>query len=341
MDYIHEILKIATTEPKKAVLATIIDVEGSAYRKEGAAMLIQEDGETIGVISGGCLENDLQERAKLLLEGESQCIVYDLKSEDDLSWGKGAGCNGVIRILLECIDDRLRKHLSRLHDLLQNGKDVFILKQLGKNFSVSNYLFFTEDTETFGEWAGAVPKQIDAIAAQEKSGLVWVNELSSYVYVQRFEPKPRLIIFGAGSDAVPLSHFASRTGFSVIVSDWREALCNRWRFPDADQLIIAFPREAATKIYFSPRDFVVLLTHQFQQDQELLKLLLQQNLRYIGVIGSKERTKRLLGDQEIPPHVHSPVGLSIGAEGPEEIAISILAELIQLTKLRSPQKVRA
>ncbi|MED0715627.1 XdhC family protein [Aeribacillus composti] len=111
--------------------------------------------------------------------------------------------------------------------------------------------------------------------------------------------------------------------------------------PIRDQLIIAFPREAATKISFSPRDFVVLLTHQFQQDQELLKLLLQQNLRYIGVIGSKERTKRLLGDQEIPRNVHSPVGLSIGAEGPEEIAISILAELIQLKKLRSPQKVRA
>lgn len=256
MDDIHEILKIATTEPKKAVLATIIDVEGSAYRKEGAAMLIQEDGETIGVISGGCLENDLQERAKLLLEGESQCIVYDLKSEDDLSWGKGAGCNGVIRILLECIDDRLRKHLSRLHDLLQNGKDVFILKQLGKNFSVSNYLFFTEDTETFGAWAGAVPKQIDAIAAQEKSGLVWGNELSSYVYVQRFEPKPRLIIFGAGSDAVPLSHFASRTGFSVIVSDWREALCNRWRFPDADQgsAYHRFPAGSGNEnIFFPPR----------------------------------------------------------------------------------------
>lgn len=331
VEYIHDILEVITIPSASDVLATIIHVEGSAYQKEGTSMLIREDGRQIGVLSGGCLENDLVERAKLLREGQSQCIKYDMKSEDDLSWGQGAGCNGVVHVLLECIDDRFRKHLRTLKDFLDRGISVVIIKKFTAKFSVSDYLFYVDDTNMFGEWNVSIPKNIPDLK-NHKSGLVYVEELSSFCYFHCFQPKPRLIIFGAGRDAACLASFAAKTGFSVTVCDWRAALCNKENFPDADQLIVGSLRETVMKLQFTSRDFVVILTHQFQRDQELLQLLIEKDLRYIGVMGSKQRTSRLLNFTELPPQISTPVGLSIGAEGPEEIAISILAELIHLKK---------
>ncbi|OQP13342.1 hypothetical protein B1693_16755 [Geobacillus zalihae] len=147
------------------------------------------------------------------------------------------------------------------------------------------------------------------------------------------------MIFGASPDEVSLASFAAKTGFSVTVCDWREALCNKKIFPNADQLIVGSPQEAVSKLQFTPRDFVVILTHQFQRDKELLQLIVEKDLRYIGVMGSKQRTSRLLNFGELPFQISTPVGLTIGAEGPEEIAISILAELIHVKKMLLKSKV--
>ena len=166
----------------------------------------------------------------------------------------------------------------------------------------------------------------------QKSGILFSNELASNIYTHTFEPKPRLMIFGAGEDVIPLVDLANKTGFSVIVSDWRPALCNKEVFPKADQLIVGFPEESLEKIGFHPTDSAIVVSHNFQRDKEYLQYLLTKEIRYLGVLGSKNRTQRLLEGNIIPPHVKSPIGLSIGAEGPEEIAVSIVAELIQQRK---------
>jgi xanthine dehydrogenase accessory factor len=139
-----------------------------------------------------------------------------------------------------------------------------------------------------------------------------------------------LIIFGAGPDVKPLVSNAADIGFSVILCDWREALCCKKHFPAADRFIVGFPQEILTKLRFLPTDFMILFSHNFKHDQEILLNLPYKKIGYIGVLGPRERTKRLLRKNEIPEWIHSPIGISIGAQGPEEIAISVMAELISV-----------
>ncbi|MBO9131039.1 XdhC family protein [Bacillus sp. 165] len=336
MDNIHKILHSIDCSSRREVFATIIHIEGSAYRKEGTSMLIKEDGTQVGILSGGCLETDLALQVKEVLDkGLSRTLIYDMRDEDDLSWGQGAGCNGVVHVLLEPIDGNMLQHLNKVKTCLEDGKEVMVVKKLTNTWSVSDYLFLTEDGAVFGEWTGILDNEMQHTFRQEKrSGLVFIAELSAYVYLHTFLPKPRLIIFGAGYDAMPLASLASKTGFYVTVSDWREALCNKNKFPEADQCIVGFPKDAITSVKLTPRDFVVILTHHFQRDQELLELLLNKQLRYLGILGSKLRMNRLFKGKEVPSFIKTPVGLPIGAEGPEEIAVSILAQLIQI--LRKP-----
>lgn len=333
MEEMHRILDIGVCE--QDVLATVVHVDGSAYRREGACMLFREDGTQIGLLSAGCLEADVAARVHdVRRKGVSETIVFDMRAEDDLSWGQGAGCNGAVHVLLESIDEQLQKHLKTIKLYLDCGIEVTILKKLNDAGAVSDYLFFA-DGHTFGEWSGHVPEEVKRYTNTEhkKSGLFFVSELSAQIYVHTIWPKSRVIVFGAGMDAIPLVKLAAQSGFSTIVSDWRPALCSRANFPGADELIVAFPEEAFQRIQFTPRDFILILTHQFQRDQQVLQYLLTKPVRYIGVLGSNVRTQRLLGGSDIPSVVKSPVGLAIGAEGPEEIAVSIVAELISLQRL--------
>lgn len=340
MESMHEILNAIYLSSEKDVLATIIHVEGSAYRREGASMLFKEDGTKIGLLSAGCLETDLAYHVHSVIEsGLSQTVIYDMRAEDDLSWGQGAGCNGVIHILLEPIDHLLREHLCRLKFHLDRGDRVTQIKFLDKSSVVSDYLFIVDEQTLFGNWHNGVSLHVRNLIdrfhqSPHKSGITYSSELSSNLYVHSIEPKPRLIIFGAGEDAISLATFANQTGFSCLVSDWRPTLCNEAFFPNADQLLVGFPEEVLNALSFRDSDSVVILTHHFQRDKELLDGLKNKELAYLGVLGSKNRTERLLNGEEIPPEISSPVGLSIGAEGPQEIAISIMAELIQQQKRR-------
>ncbi|OLS40545.1 XdhC family protein [Bacillus sp. MRMR6] len=335
MDGIHEILDAVYLSSEEDVLTTIIHVEGSAYRKEGTSMLIRKDGTKVGLLSAGCLETDLQYRVLENRENmTSHTVVYDMRDEDDLQWGQGAGCNGVIRVLLEPIDACLRDHLSKVKYFLDNGSRVTILKKLSTEHSVSDYLFFADHNQFFGKWHGGVANSVKELITQihnskPKSGVTYCPKLSSEIYNHTFEPKPRLRVFGAGTDAIPLVKLASNAGFSVLVTDWRSDWCTEDNFPDADQLIVGFPSEVIPTLHLTTKDFILILTHNFQRDKEILSYLLEKDLNYIGILGSRARTERLFDGKPIPPQISSPVGMSIGAEGPEEIAISVAAELIQ------------
>ncbi|WP_251550959.1 XdhC family protein [Neobacillus muris] len=334
MDGIHEILQAVCSSIHDDVLATVVRVEGSAYRKEGAMMLFREN-ETIGMISAGCLETDLAWQAQEVKKSrEAKTIVYDMRAEDDLAWGQGAGCNGVIHVLLEPVDIVLREHLSQLQFHLENGDRATMIKKLKEDCSVSDYLFMTDDGQLFGKWHGGISVQLKNIIHQKhitsfKPGIHCFPEISAHLFIQSFEPKPRLFVFGAGPDVIPLVKLASEAGFSVFVSDWREEFCNQVHFPDAQQIIAGFPKETIPYLDLSAQDSVLLLTHHFQRDRELLHLLKDQELKYLGILGPRNRTKRLLDGNEIASQINSPTGLEIGAEGPVEIAISIVAELIQ------------
>lgn len=323
MEDIHELLDAIDLSAAGSVLAAVVKVTGSAYKKEGAAMLVQADGTQIGLLSAGCLEEDLGERLKTTDESYGE-FVYDMRGGDELSWGEGSGCNGVIHVWTDRLDETYIAHLLQLKETLRSGQSVFVIRKRGAQ---PGYLFVPESGSAFGEWEGDVPEDCRVI----ERGMFFSRALDSDVYVHRIHPKRRLIIFGAGPDARPLVSFAARAGFSVIISDWRPAFCSAIHFPAAEKHMIGFPHEVLKTISLKPEDFVLVMTHNFKRDQELIKALKEKELRYFGVLGSRKRTARLFELDTVPQGVTSPAGLFIQAQGAEEIAISIVAQLIQVS----------
>lgn len=305
MDKINIISKAIKTA---GVLITIVRVEGSAYRKPGTMMCFAKDGKQFGMVSASCLESDLKIRAEQLLnhsEHFSEVVVYDMSHEDDLGWGRGAGCNGKVHILLEKVDRELKRNLEILLSYLNDKIPVRMNKSLQ---SVPNKILTTYYPQGYPSF-GATP-----------------NNLSDKeLYVQNFHPQQRLIIFGAGDDVIPLITVAQSVGFEVFVWDWRPDLLDLKRLRQATYFTDI---EAMT---FYPSDYVVVMTHDFQHDQKIIQQLLwHQTFQYVGVLGPKKRMQRLLNKKSVPSWIHNPVGLSIKAEGPEEIAISIIAEIIKV-----------
>jgi xanthine/CO dehydrogenase XdhC/CoxF family maturation factor len=346
METIYPILDWLRHHDRPCVLATIIRVEGSAYRKEGTSMLLLDDGSQVGLLSGGCLEEDLAAHAgQVLAGGLSHTVIYDMRAEDDLSWGQGTGCNGLVHVLLEPVGAWLREQLLRVESCLEQRKSVISIRKLNHNFGTDRITFLTGSGDAFGH------EPSDILLAEGagdpvrpdwgRTGRpVFLRTDRTSLYFQRYDPKPRLIIFGAGPDAKPLVQLASQTGFSVTLCDWREAMCSRERFPLADEIIVGPPEETAAALKLDSRDAVVLMTHHFQHDRALAEKLLHRELLYLGILGPRRRTSRLMGEREIPKHVRSPVGLPIGAEGPEEIAVSIMADIVGKLRLTSEERTR-
>jgi xanthine dehydrogenase accessory factor len=339
---LYEILDVVIRSDKSPlVIATIIKVEGSSYKKEGSSMLFLVNHSKVGMITAGCLEEELAERAKQVWEiGEPCTVRYDMSSEDDLSWGQGAGCNGVLTVLLEPVKDELIQNLFTLKECLDAKKIVTRIIQFTKEFELKEDLYVVDDGTSFG--SGDINHDyVKNLIKRRKSyevekGIKTIEQSTDIFFINQIVPKPCLYLFGAGEDARPLVSLAARTGFKITVIDWRPALCNKEYFPNAEQFILGTPEEVMKRLTFTPMDFVVIMTHQFQKDQYFLTSLAKEHLFYLGILGPKRRTERLLGFSKVPESIHSPIGLSIGAKGAEEIAISIVGEMID--KMRNPRK---
>jgi xanthine dehydrogenase accessory factor len=281
------------------------------------------------MLSAGCLETDLAIRVQEVFQKqEAIAVQYDLSEETDLSWGQGAGCNGTIDILLEPVTKKLKEDLILVKELLDNYIPVIVCKKLSK---VGEYIFIPKEGQPFGQWSGQIPNRDFNLKCEEKEG--------ESIFQHTYQPKPRLILFGAGPDAKPLVSLAAETGFSVAVCDWRREFCQKKNFPSADRFLVGFPNEFMKKITFSPYDFVVIMSHHFQKDREILLPLLNENIRYLGVLGPRERTKRLLNREGVPDWIYSPIGVNIGAKGPVEIAVSVIAEMIGVWRKPVPKRV--
>ncbi|WP_454191621.1 XdhC family protein [Paenibacillus sp. Marseille-Q7038] len=305
----HDICEAALNEVRPLVLATAVYVEGHAYRKQGVSMLFTEDGGMIGSLSPGCIETDLALRAQEVRRSDKpELVLYDMRPEDDLSWGENIGCGGLLHILLEPIAGDLRWKLTQMKLYLDQGYSVTIRRKWNEQKQDVHYYaekgehpFHTED---------------DSIEA---------------LYSHTYHPKPRLLILGAGDDSITLVKLAASTGFRVTVADWREALCTEKRFPNA-ALLVGFPEEILRAFQIKEQDYLLLMSHQFPKERAFLEQLQHSSYRYLGILGSRFRTSRLLEGLAPFPHLYTPVGLTIGSEGPEEIAIAITAELIAVKR---------
>ncbi len=326
--HIHEIVKQILSSNEPAVLAIIVHVDGSAYRKEGAWMLIRQNQARVGLLSGGCLERDLSIRAERLIgTGKGELVHYDLRAEDDLGWGIGPGCNGIVSIFMRDLDSEFRYNLFHLHEYMQKDEPVLFIQSLSNQ---NEYVFKQKNGELLGSFTDETPLDHDELLRMSPPFFNYakMHYNRKPIYKQLLWRQPRLYLFGAGEDARPLAKLATENGYSVQIIDWRPALCTEEFFPTASSLHVGDILSFISTSSFTPLDSVIVMTHSFERDQAILHMLKDYRLLYLGVLGSKQRMARLL-KQPHPSFLHSPAGLDIAADGPGEIAVSIVAQLIQ------------
>lgn len=341
----------------RAVLATIVNVKGSTYRRPGARMLIREDGTTVGALSSGCLEADVAERAKNIMgTPDPMTVSYDLTSPEEDVWGLNQGCNGVIHILLEPLPLSARSdHLAFIANALaeaRSGIIATVFRVEGElRARVGTHLYLHEDGKVSEDVKNpalcAVLTEDSLHALRTKTSAVKEYRFTEGIaeaFVEVIKPPLPLTIFGAGEDAVPLARLAGEIGWNVTVVDHRPAFLTATRFPTAHALLSIRPEEVTAKMHFGPSDVVAILTHHFMHDLELLRALLPSPALYVGLLGPSKRAGMLLEklrESGFTPtarqlsRLHNPIGLNIGAESPEEIALSVLSEIQAFVSGRS------
>jgi len=331
----YSVIQSIASSTAQNFLATIIKVEGSAYRKEGTMMLFAEGGGETGLLSGGCVEADIL--ARIEMDQTASHVIYDMRSEDDLSWGQGVGCDGSIHLVIEPVTPLLQQSFCKVKELLDKGIAVSHFKVLDGDCKVTHSFFISEKGESFGE----KPPHLMDVLQCGNNALIKQTDSCGYIFRTDYSVPPRLIIYGAGPDVAPVVRYAKGAGFQLILADWREGLCNKEKFPLADEFVLGGPIEAMEKIQASASDFMLIMTHNFAKDQELMNYLLLKEWKFVGVLGSRKRAERLLAAKPAPSWLHYPVGLAIDAESPEEIAISIVAQLIGIkNKVNKKEKTR-
>ncbi|MGR8953093.1 MAG: XdhC family protein [Gammaproteobacteria bacterium] len=324
------------------VLATIIETQGSTYQKAGARMLISKDGEWHGLLGGGCFEGDLLERARSVFAGaRASTVLYDMRSPDDLVWGLGLGCNGAVRILLQLL--KAEEHFYPLDALAaavendRRGVLITVVESEHPRFPAGRSLLCGKDD--FKQALASWPAELIAAARRVLSAgkphcdAHRVDGHRVSVFYDPIRPLPRLLIVGAGIDAIPLGHCAKALGWRVTIVDHRPAHIQPERFPWAERLAYCPPQNLRDMLPLDRFDALVMMTHSFEYDARYLKIIADSRIPFIGLLGPEARKNRLLeslGDQasRITERVFGPVGLDIGAETPEEIALSIMAGIL-------------
>ena len=349
---IAEALAAADAAREQVVLATVVRTEGSTYRRAGARSLIRRGGRTIGAVSGGCLEADLAARVDdLLAAGRPELVTYDTRAGDDLVWGLGVGCNGRVDVLLEPLAG---EGIARAHTLYTWCRDLiapavlttviavpagsdsvagprvgdrFLLTANGEPISSGLTLDFATQ-RVIADARDALSTRRSAVRAyvQTRDGAGGLEVLHEVI-----APPIARLVCGGGADAVPLVRIANGLGWSVTVSDHRPEYARSERFPGATALLL--DRDEHVVEYPPGRgcDAAVVMAHNYARDLAQLRALLAAGAPYVGVLGPRRRTERMLAelgasDAEMA-RVHAPIGLDLGAETPDEIALAIVAEV--------------
>lgn len=322
-----------------AAAATVVRVHGSAYRREGARMLVRADGTYECALSGGCLEPAVAEAAaRVLATGEPAMVTYDLA--DDSIWGLDIGCSGAVDIRIERIDDDAVT--TAWHDVLLHGAAAVRMTPLS---GVDGRRVVRASGETVGSLSDpAVERLADtrahALLAADASVSATEVVATAEIFFEVQQPSPDLVIFGAGQDAVPLARHAWALGHAVTVVDPRAAYLQPGLFPGASLVHAPFD-ELASAVPLGPGTFVVVMSHHMERDRLALRRCFAAAPAYIGVLGPRARFERLLAQlardgvsppAEVVARVHSPIGLALGAETPEEVALSILAEMLAVRR---------
>ena len=357
------ILEVIDAAPpgERMALATVVKVQGSVYRRPGARMLITGTGRTVGAISGGCLESDVAEHAKrVLASGQAIVITYDGTTDEDSVYGLGMGCNGVTNVLIEPVEvgrpDGPLAFLEACRSRRQAGVMATILQSESGGPEVGAHWMLSSDGQLVGDteqtdFVQALAAEMRQVLCRRRSEVKALTPGAAVeIFFEFVSPPVSLVIIGAGYDALPLASFAKQLGWQMTVVDHRSAYATPERFPVAEAVHCMHPGPLPESIAMDADTFVMIMTHHYLHDKEWLRTLLPQPLRYLGILGPRARTERLLRELQTEgmakevtslERLHYPVGIDIGAETPEEIALAILAEMRAVLAGRSGGLLKA
>lgn len=337
---IARFLKDRLASGQGSALATVIGVQGSAYRREGARLAIDGEGRFTGMISGGCLEADVAEAAlQVISSGKPVLRHFDLR--DDSPFGLGLGCDGEVDVLIEPVSDSSiwQVWLEALKDGQRAVRAVALIESAdGPPGSTLICIGESEFEGQLGHPAlneAAARRSLELYRSPTAEPRVETISDTALFFDVNLAP-PVLTIFGAGDDVKPLSSLAQQAGFRVDIVDPRPAYLCEKRFPGAF-LTLARPEELQNSVELRPDAFVLIMNHHLERDRAALRFALESEVNYIGVLGPRSRFDKLAADlkkqlpNELPgSRIFNPVGLDIGARGPEEVAISIVGELLAI-----------
>lgn len=338
----------------RGVLATIIDVEGSAYRRPGAKMVIPEDGAGVGHITAGCLEDEVQAVAsEVLASGEPRVETYDLRpeAEDDV-WGLGVGCNGVIDILLEPIDEPYRAVVDAFDEDQNTGVVTVVESDDEDAVGARAYYDAADGALSPGEgFPTALADRVrDAAADLAAQGRANSFDLDgTTVFIDGIAAPSDLVVLGTGHDVGPVTELATQAGFRVTVLGFRGTSANEDRFPAADDVRSTSPARLREAVDFDADTHAVVATHNYVDDRIAVDELLQTEVPYVGLMGPDERFEEMLADfaaegreftDDELDRLYTPVGLDLGGGTPHQIALSIVSEALAVSNGREPGHLR-
>ncbi len=347
-------------------LATVVDVTGSAYRRPGAKLLLSAQGSIAGNISSGCVEKDLQMRIQHTPPKAPELVEYDTTTEEDLLWGTGVGCGGISRILLIPLNTSHRRILQKLWNAILHHRKagwlaIAIEPAPSSPFHPGDFIAILE-TEFLGstvdipdhfqelphrlQHLSGFPRFPDRNTARVIAELL--PQMGSWL-IEYIPPPFPLVIFGADEDVRPIAGLATQLGWEVTIVDHRVLLANTERFPQSS-VVCQEPEQYLQSGALPPTAAVLLATHQYLRDKAILRLLLPYAARlvYCGILGPRRRSRRIFQElrsegvalEQLEPILYFPTGLDIASETPEEIAISIIAEILAVIHNRTGGHLR-
>lgn len=344
---VFEWIATLAAEQRRAALATVVSVQGSAYRREGARMAVAEDGASVGNVSGGCLEGDVREVAlQVIATGVPQLRRYCSGADQVSAWDLGVGCEGEVKVYVEPAVT-----ISMVESALLAGTEPFAICRevlVGTNAPTWRRLVVTSAGRD--GTLGTVP--LDAVTADCAATLLQANSPSALIdidghsiFVETFYPPPQLVILSAGNDARPLARMGVDVGFRVVVVDRRAALLTADRFPDDAVLIECDTALLTRRVHLDGNSYAVVMNHNFADDEQHLRALVGTPVPYIGMLGPRQRTERIVRNvsADVPfdiDRVYGPVGLDVGTDGAEQVALAIIAEILTVRGGRQPASLR-
>ncbi len=342
---IGEAYKSWCTGPNALVLATVVKTEGSTYSKAGARMLIDSNGDFEGLLSGGCLENDLIEHARQVIKtGQCKIVSYDMRGTDDEFWGLGVGCNGAIDILLQrlTIEDAFEPLKTMVSRIDQNESIVSSLIVASTSdsapvgASIVSGAGFHNSHGIDGALLHEILAQAEKILLAEPSRAFTathkLNGDSISVLYSRIDPAPQVLVLGAGPDALPVVELMARLGWNVTLVDHRPTYVDRTNVASVTKILLQSPSALEDELRLDTFAAAVVMSHNLTADRQYLRQLAASSVPFVGLLGPVARKTRLLNELgELGTHlqqrVSGPVGFDIGANTPESIALSIAAQV--------------